>query len=180
MSVVILNENDKPIETTPKKPAWNKIPQEPVKIMSLEEVMSEQLAKDLHDKECSTYENFVNSKQTPFDSGDSNLAREIEAPFLDPSLVVDPAVEEQLHNDFLIAQLLQLECDKEFDQILKGRENHHNQNSKVSVSYDKFKSVHPVYDKDDKEIETFKLMNLSSDSESEDGISQITDCLLTE
>jgi hypothetical protein len=173
MSAAALDETNKQ-PATPKKPtAWSSHVQEPVKVLSLQEVMSEQLANDLHAKECSVYESVVGeSKKTPSSDvckNELSKAEETSTKEAATAAQIDITLEEQMHNDFLIAQLLQLECDREYDHILKGQENHRNKNSKVSVSYDNFKSVHPVYDKDDKEIEAIKLMNLSSESESEDG-----------
>ena len=159
-------------EISQKKPGWSRI--EPsTNTSSLKDVMSEQLAIDLHEKECKVYNEFVNSKLSP-NSDISKPSSSIEvseiSENIDNLVLVDPEQNEQIHNDFLIAQLLQLECDKEFDEILKGQENVKNRNSKVSISYDKFRSVHPVNDKDEKEknAETHQG-DLNSDNESEDG-----------
>ena len=47
-------------------------------------------------------------------------------------------------SDLLMAQLLQLEFDKEYDAHLARQEQHVNQNSKVTLSYRKYSHLHPV------------------------------------
>jgi len=42
---------------------------------------------------------------------------------------------DETDNDLLMAQMLQLEYDKEADQLLKREQDHYNQNSKVRVIY---------------------------------------------
>ena len=147
---------------TPKKPAWGNAATESIRVCSLEEVMSEQLANDLHVRECNVYEEYVNSKQSPSAKAETTRADAAASK-------ADQVYDEQLHNDFLIAQLLQLECDKEFDQLLKGQEDNRNRNSKVKLSYEKFKSVHPVNAEHEKEINSASLVPMPSDSESDDG-----------
>ncbi|XP_020623350.1 serine/threonine-protein kinase RIO3-like [Orbicella faveolata] len=51
-------------------------------------------------------------------------------------------------NDFLLAQMIQLEYDKEYDRTIDSMEKRYNGESKVSVSFDNFRNVHPVL-KDD-------------------------------
>jgi len=50
-------------------------------------------------------------------------------------------------NDLLLAQMLQLEFDKEYDDFVKSKEKVFNQNSNVKVSFEKYCAVHP-YDKE--------------------------------
>ena len=51
---------------------------------------------------------------------------------------------EDSDSDLLMAQLLQLEFDKEYDAHLTRQEQHVNQNSKVTLSYRKFSHLHPM------------------------------------
>jgi RIO kinase 3 len=72
-----------------------------------------------------------------------------------------------------LAQLLQLEFDKEYDETLKQREKQRNKHSRVAVSYDKFKSVHPAIAKDEQHFDLLTQKELSSATESEDEICSI-------
>lgn len=163
MSAAIVEEKSSVKLVSDKPKVWGQISQ-PAAICSLEDVMSEQLAKEIQDKETDLiYREFQGSKKTPGGENDAATATNVQDNDASGFLT------EQEHNDFLIAQMLQLECDKEFDEFIKGTENNHNRNSKVKLSYDKFKSVHPVYDKEAKEQRIQDLMDLTSESESEDG-----------
>jgi hypothetical protein len=83
---------------------------------SILDVMSEQLADHLQTKE-NTLELF-NSKQIINVKNDLKLASE-----------KDVSPENNTDNDFLLAQLLQLEMDKEYDLLLKKQEIIKNRNS---------------------------------------------------
>jgi hypothetical protein len=157
MSASAINEQ---IPSTVTKPfPWAKV-SAAVQACSLEDVMSEQLANELNEKEFGR----IPSKITP-------QKKEVEEESIPPELLVDPSTldNEQVNNDFLIAQLMQLEMDKEYDEFIKGHENVRNRNSKISISLDKFKSVHPIHDKEEKEINAQLKGELSSESETEDG-----------
>ena len=70
-------------------------------------------------------------------------------------------------DDLLLAQMLQLEFDREHDLLVSAQEKHHNKNSKsmllllfnhqslhytvitVAISFDKYRSVHPALCEDD-------------------------------
>jgi hypothetical protein len=146
--------------------AWGKI-QSPVIVNSLEDVMSEQLAEDLNKKEFDVYSKF--EQERPF------LNASLTPPNIDSSAPkVDDAnaaasSNSNLDSDFLLAQLLQHELDKEFDELLKSNEKVKNQNSRVQISYDKFRSVHPINDKQESEINESTKKELESEPESEDG-----------
>ena len=58
------------------------------------------------------------------------------------------------NDDFLIAQMLQNQFDNEYDTVIANEEKAHNQNSKIKVSYEKYKvlqSNHPIWDDSDDE-----------------------------
>ena len=63
---------------------------------------------------------------------------------LSPSYSPSHHAEAPEDSDLLMAQLLQLEFDKEYDAHLTRQEQHVNQNSKVTLSYRKFSHLHPV------------------------------------
>ncbi|RWS29775.1 serine/threonine-protein kinase RIO3-like protein [Leptotrombidium deliense] len=94
----------------------------------LNDVMSEQLAHDLKDRE---------EKQLLADLHEAEL-RSIGAFVEEPFGLV---AEGDTSNDQLLAQLLQTEFDKEYDAELLLKEKHLNGKSKVSVSFDKYRRL---------------------------------------
>ena len=143
----------------PKSP-WAKIEQ-PKAVDSLIDVMSEQLATDLQEKESSLHLTKPESS--------TKLSPNQEA-----ILKLESGDAANVDSDLLLAQLLQLEFDKEHDEMLKKHEQFKNKNSRVAISYENFKSMHPITDKDEKELNSSTQAELSSSSESEDEIVTIT------
>lgn len=92
---------------------------------SLMDVMSEQLASDLQAKE---NQGVPSSKSA---ASNDTLTDEELAKILS----------EDTNDDLLIAQMLQMQFDKEHDQALGYEESHRNGTSKVTVSYEKYKIV---------------------------------------
>uniref|UniRef100_A0AAR2JYS3 Serine/threonine-protein kinase RIO3 n=1 Tax=Pygocentrus nattereri TaxID=42514 RepID=A0AAR2JYS3_PYGNA len=90
---------------------------------SLADVMSEQLAKQLHEELTS----FSNLADVPQDSDTSS--------------------------DLMLAQMLQMEFDREFDTQLRREEKRFNGQSKVSISFENYRMVHPFEDSDSSEDE---------------------------
>ena len=119
----------------PKCP-WG-APKNPAPITSLEDVMSEQLASDLQVKEeaelfkCDDFPNH----QIP------------------PGLLKDH--QESTSDDLMIAQMLQMQFDKEYDQALGMEETQRNGTSKISITYQKYRRVpdYPIWDDSDDEDE---------------------------
>jgi RIO kinase 3 len=115
-----------------KTSPWAKLA--PVNAPSLTDVMSEQLAKEIHDKE-------ELACIMQYDKIDANVDL-IQGDFLMPESDDDQVGSKNLEkdatleSDFMLAQLLQLEFDKEHDQMLKGEENIRNRNSKGNVAND--------------------------------------------
>jgi RIO kinase 3 len=142
--------------------AWAKI-SKPVDC-SLKNVMSEQLADQLLDEE---YEK-ITKEDFEDDLAAINAACTIVKTTLDDKTQLG---QQQIDQDHMIAQLLQLEFDKEFDESIRGYEKVKNRNSKISVTYDKYKIVHPLVENDENEI-TKKALNdenyLISSSDSDD------------
>ena len=101
---------------------------------SLQDVMSEQLASDLQAKEEGT-KSEANGALT-----DEELAK---------------LLNEDTSDDLMIAQMLQMQFDREYDQALGVEETHRNGTSKVTVSYSKYKLVpeNPIWDDSDDDDE---------------------------
>ena len=93
---------------------------------SLIDVMSEQLASDLQAKENSG-DRCSKSADASDSLTDAELAKILS--------------EDNTNDDLLIAQMLQMQFDKEHDQALGYEESHRNGTSKVTVSYEKYKIV---------------------------------------
>lgn len=146
------------MSAAPSSCPWAKLSQTPV-VQSLNDVMSEQLALDLTEQETK----FVDSKFTPSNQNE-NKDQDFEIPteFIENASSTD--------NDLILAQLLQLEFDKEYDDILKSKENHKNKNSRISISYEKFKSVHPIDAKEETEFNFLTKEEVVTSSDSEDGL----------
>jgi hypothetical protein len=99
----------------------NNIKTNQIQFTSLSDVMSEQLAIDLHQKEMIA----------------NGLANDILSP---PPLPQTELIDNQqinddnsIDNDFILAQLLQLELDKEADEQLEMNEKIRNKNSRSSI-----------------------------------------------
>ncbi|KAK3861521.1 hypothetical protein Pcinc_032529 [Petrolisthes cinctipes] len=102
---------------------------------SFRDLMSEELAKDLDDKEKESYIKSLGDQE------------------VDLSAILIPE-EDSTTNDMMLAQMLQYEFDREYDQKVKREEKHYNGNSKVSVSFNKFKVCPSWYGPDsDDELE---------------------------
>ncbi|XP_072306478.1 serine/threonine-protein kinase RIO3 [Eucyclogobius newberryi] len=96
---------------------------------SLSDVMSEELAKQLDE------ENVL---------------------FIQPSeLVLERPLEDgpETDSDLMLAQMLQMQFDREFDDQLKREERKFNGDSKVSISFENYRMVHPYEDSDSSEDE---------------------------
>uniref|UniRef100_A0A673MBI6 non-specific serine/threonine protein kinase n=1 Tax=Sinocyclocheilus rhinocerous TaxID=307959 RepID=A0A673MBI6_9TELE len=96
---------------------------------SLADVMSEQLARQLHEE------------GSPFP----------EIPDTDLDLTCAP--EADTSSDLMLAQMLQMEFDREFDTQLRREEKKFNGDSKVSISFENYRMVHPYEDSDSSEDE---------------------------
>ena len=108
---------------------------------SLSDVMDEELASELQKEEEETvYHHETDTTDVSFDT----------------------TSEADTSNDALVAQLLQLEFDREHDRHLKAQEKHVNGNSKVSISLANYRSVHPsLVDEDDEwEVEEVEVKSV--------------------
>ncbi|XP_067833754.1 serine/threonine-protein kinase RIO3 [Heptranchias perlo] len=98
---------------------------------SLSDVMSEELVKELQQQE--------ENKAFPHLIG------------IDTTALVGEGTETS--SDLLLAQMLQMEFDREYDAQLLREENKLNGDSKVSISFENFRMVHPFEDSDSSEDE---------------------------
>ncbi|XP_075825403.1 serine/threonine-protein kinase RIO3 [Microtus pennsylvanicus] len=97
----------------------------------LTEVMSEELAKELQlEEEAAAFPEVVVA-EGPFISGEN----------------VDTS------SDLMLAQMLQMEFDREYDAQLRREEKKFNGDSKVSISFENYRKVHPFEDSDSSEDE---------------------------
>lgn len=116
---------------------WSKITApEPV---NLQEIMSEEIAKDLQAKEVQKYAAIVNDSTSEH--------------FEIPTEILEQVGENVCDSDAVIASMLQRQYDKEYDEMLKRTENKYNGTSKVAISLDNFKRMplHEDFDSDSEE-----------------------------
>ncbi|ETE68087.1 Serine/threonine-protein kinase RIO3, partial [Ophiophagus hannah] len=99
---------------------------------SLADVMSEELAKEMQlEEESAAFPKVVSIIDRPFVSGEN----------------VDTS------SDLMLAQMLQMEFDREYDAQLRREEKKFNGDSKVSISFENYRKVHPFEDSDSSEDE---------------------------
>ncbi|XP_068955880.1 serine/threonine-protein kinase RIO3 [Petaurus breviceps papuanus] len=114
----------------PNKCPWG-TPQNTISC-SLADVMSEQLAKELQlEDEAAAFPEAVAVAEGPFVTGEN----------IDTS------------SDLMLAQMLQMEFDREYDAQLRREEKKFNGDSKVSISFENYRMVHPYEDSDSSEDE---------------------------
>ncbi|XP_056593585.1 serine/threonine-protein kinase RIO3 [Triplophysa dalaica] len=116
------------VSTKESKNPWG-APAMPPSPCSLADVMSEQLARQLHD--------------------DGNSFS--DCPNAELDLTCTP--EKETSSDLLLAQMLQMQFDREFDTQLRIEEKKFNGDSKVSISFENYRMVHPYEDSDSSEDE---------------------------
>lgn len=107
---------------------WGKLKQ-PIEPVCLADIMSEELAKDLQTKEEERYMKDLVAEPEPL-----------------PTIECAPGCD----SDYMIAQMLQVQFDKEYDEMLKRKEDKFNGSSKVCISYSNYRvsPENPVYDSD--------------------------------
>ncbi|XP_041045716.1 serine/threonine-protein kinase RIO3 isoform X2 [Carcharodon carcharias] len=98
---------------------------------SLSDVMSEELAKELQQQE--------ESAAFPHVIG------------IDTTALIGEGTETS--SDLLLAQMLQMQFDREYDAQLRREENKFNGGSKVSISFENYRMVHPFEDSESSDDE---------------------------
>jgi len=102
---------------------WGTVAAQSVAPVSLAEVMSEELADHLQKKEFKVLQQPEMADTTPDVSN------------------IPPDVDFDTSDDLLIAQMLQDQFDREYDSALGKEERNLNQNSKVTISYSKYRMI---------------------------------------
>ncbi|XP_038052228.1 serine/threonine-protein kinase RIO3-like [Patiria miniata] len=144
-------------ETSPLRNPW-KVPAATAPACSLASVMDEEFAKKLQqDEETGTGRVDTGGQQAQSSLTDYKYARTLQAASGSSSGTTDT------DSDLLLAQMLQLQFDKEHDDLLDVEEKKKNANSKVGISYANFRAVHPAIRKDDE-----FAFDVTSDSDDED------------
>lgn len=128
--------------------------------LSLQEIMSEEFAKELQSKE---YCKFAHSYAKDVNKCE---IRRLPSEILNDIKDVTQEVSKFCDSDAIIAQMLQYQFDKEYDEELKRIENKKNGLSKVSVSYSNHRMVPEELlssDSDDNEIDGYDNDNKNWD-----------------
>ena len=115
------------VKPQPKKNPWG-VPVNATPATSFSEVMSEQLASNLQDKEHKILDGTDKTKSS------TASAIGASADLTDEELAKMLADETDCTDDLVIAQMLQMQFDKEHDQALGHEESHLNRGSKVRFS----------------------------------------------
>ncbi|XP_038222273.1 serine/threonine-protein kinase RIO3 [Zerene cesonia] len=120
---------------------WKRV-SAPVDVQNLSDIMSEEYAKGLQVKEELKFAEQISDTNITSESSELSpeILRQIE----------ESNVKEYCDSDAIIAKVLQCQFDKEYDDELKRVEKKRNGESKVSVSFDNYRTVpeHLVYDSD--------------------------------
>ncbi|XP_075936420.1 serine/threonine-protein kinase RIO3 isoform X2 [Anarhichas minor] len=117
------------VTTEPLKSPWGSVAPTPPSC-SLNDVMSEQLAKQLEEE--------------------NKAFTALNDPSADLLLSEDSS---ETTSDLMLAKMLQMQFDHEFDDQLRREEKKFNGDSKVSISFENYRMVHPYEDSDSSEDE---------------------------
>uniref|UniRef100_A0A182LXC9 Serine/threonine-protein kinase RIO3 n=1 Tax=Anopheles culicifacies TaxID=139723 RepID=A0A182LXC9_9DIPT len=147
---------------------WAKI--QPVATVDLQEIMSEEFARELQAKQSppshvvaeqsQAYASVSQSKPGPSSSKSVPVpdTNSCEEPVAGCSRAIDPgkrladipddvlkaieqADQDEIDSDAIIAQMLQAQFDAEYDEQIKREENHRNKDSKVRVSFKNYRVI---------------------------------------
>ncbi|KAK7091124.1 serine/threonine-protein kinase RIO3-like [Littorina saxatilis] len=127
---------------------------------SLEDVMSEQLASDLqNDSEDTEFKKAI-SESTAAAATSTVAPPDIDSDDMAAILAAAGISEGESNNDEIIARMMQLQFDREHNTMLDREANKYNGGSKVTISFENYKTKHPVYDEaeeddDDEEEENY-------------------------
>ena len=142
-----------PVMASAKSP-WASLPQSDASsstnVTSLADVMSEQLAFEMTKQE---ERNFVGP------GPQESLA--VASGMSEAAAAADRCDDEECSNDLLIAQMMQMQFDREHDNALSHEERHRNGGSKVSVDYSKYKVIPdcPVWEDEDSDEDEYFTMD---------------------
>ncbi|XP_033640618.1 serine/threonine-protein kinase RIO3-like [Asterias rubens] len=145
------------VETSPMRNPWKVATQTPP-ACSLASVMDEEFAKNLQREE------EVGKPTKTVAAGaemSSSALTDLEYALTLEGNGDDAATE----SDLLLAQMLQLQFDKEHDALLDVEERKQNANSKVGISYANYRTVHPAIRRDEVDEFSFDVDNDSDDDD---------------
>uniref|UniRef100_A0A182SQ43 Uncharacterized protein n=1 Tax=Anopheles maculatus TaxID=74869 RepID=A0A182SQ43_9DIPT len=139
---------------------------QPVAAVDLQEIMSEEFARELQSKEVPSEPQQAasspckqpepgpsSSKSVPVPVVDSfeepvagcsrplDPGKHLEAVPEDVLRAIEQADQKEIDSDAVIAQMLQAQFDAEYDAQIKREENHRNKDSKVKVSYKNYRVI---------------------------------------
>ncbi|KAJ8923334.1 hypothetical protein NQ315_001892 [Exocentrus adspersus] len=118
---------------------WAKIEKpEPV---NFADILSEEVAKDMQAKEERKVSELFKSESHNTAEAAANDNSEAESVYNIPSEVLKAITDDTFESDAMIAQMLQMQFDKEYDQELKRTEDKFNGSSKVSISFENYRRV---------------------------------------
>lgn len=137
--------------------AWK--PVEPVESCNLQDIMHEEFARGLQDKENEKFDELqqfeidaaladqlkIDEKPTTEADRQQNQLNDIPEDVLNV-IRSDKELSESVDfcdSDRMLAEMLQAEFDKEHDDEVNRIERHNNKDSKISISYSKYRRQHP-------------------------------------
>ncbi len=132
----------------PRKSAWGAVPAAAPPAASLADVMSEQLASEMAKEE------ETKARKASSESEASKPDDAVDA----ETLAAIAAASDDTTDDLMIAQMLQDQFDRDYDAAIASEERHANKESKVTVSYSKYRAIpdNPIWaDEDSEEDEYF-------------------------
>ncbi|CAG9788503.1 unnamed protein product [Diatraea saccharalis] len=129
---------------------WKKVSM-PTNVQNLTDIMSEEYARDLQNKEEIKFAEQIGSAFQPEPSSAMQPPNDITPEII--KQIQESNVKEYCDSDAIIAKVLQCQFDKEYDDEIKLVEKKRNGTAKVSVSLDNYRNIpeHLVYETDSEE-----------------------------
>ncbi|XP_030751808.1 serine/threonine-protein kinase RIO3-like [Sitophilus oryzae] len=122
---------------------WGKI-QKPEIPVSFAEIMSEDVARNLQNKENELHRKFLDIGK--LDEAGPPILYDTQIDENIPDEVLKAISNDSIESDAAIAQMLQMQFDKEYDDTLKRKEQKLNGTSKVSISLENYKRAPHNFD----------------------------------
>lgn len=138
----VTGESAKPWSKSTGGSPWGKT--SPVVPCSLEDVMSEQLATELQTEEESSFHSAVQG---------TDVDQEIK----DLIAAAETGTDSDTSSDVALARMLQMQYDKEHNEILKAEERKYNGTNKVAISFENYRSPHPAFRDDEDDDADFEI-----------------------
>lgn len=124
--------------------AWGTIAK--VESINLDEIMSEEFARDLQDKENKRYGDLIYQEVAAKEKPADDIPQEVLNALKDDGIEAD--------SDTIIAQVLQAQFDMEYNEEIKRLEKHQNKDAKITISLSKYRMAPDelLYDSEEDEI----------------------------